>query len=238
MYYNYSIVQDQLIKFLSTGAVFIHYPYPVERPYDADYVLTATFATETAMFLEFNESDLLVVWGDRSFRIEGASGLLYTQRTLLCRQSGKVHIFQDNVVVFEHHSDVNGRSRLPHITHTRNTNEQVAVAIRSWFSRRACSQIFLEHADSHRLNLWSGVGLSLSLLQPRPYYLLLGLGDLFFLLLGQVTAHNTEDEHLCLENFNKLIHTRLVSENSPLETADGGKLILAEGGISTNESRG
>lgn len=236
MNYNYSMVQEQLIKFLSNGAVFIHYPYPVERPYDTDYVLTATFTTETATFLEFNESDLLVVWGERSFSIDGLSGYLYIRHALLCRRFGKIHVFQDGVIVFEHHFNTHTRSDLPHMRDASNANEQVAVAIRSWFSLVGCRQIFLERADGHMLNLWGGVGLPLSLLQPRPYYLLLGLGDLFFLLLGQVTAYD-EEEHLCLENFDKLVHTRLVSGNSPLETADGGKLILVKGRIITDESR-
>lgn len=224
---NYSKVQNQLFGFLSSGTVFIHYPYPVERPYDADYVLTAMFATKTAMFLELNESDLLIVWGDRSFRIEEASGHLYTRRSLLCRRSGEVHIFQDSVIVFERRFDTNTQNNILPTSPTPSPNKSVSVVVEAWLSQRPCTQILLEHADGRMLNLWSGVSLPLSLLQQRAYYLLLVLADLLFLLIGQVTADDSEDGHLCLDNFTKLVHVRLVNANSPLVTADSGKLLLA-----------
>ena len=85
-----SDIAEQIKSYLHNARCFIHYPYPVERPYDTNYQLTWTHSHRSVLLLEWDETVLFALCEPE---FDTDRGLLYAESALISMAPQFLHLF-------------------------------------------------------------------------------------------------------------------------------------------------
>jgi len=84
-----SDIVEQIRAYIASNLCFVHYPYPIERPYDTYYQLTWTYSHRNLLFMEWNKTDLLVLCEPE---FDSNHGLLYACSAIISKPPQSLHL--------------------------------------------------------------------------------------------------------------------------------------------------
>ena len=84
-----SNIVEQVRAYIASNLCFVHYPYPVERPYDTYYQLTWTHSHRNLLFVEWNKTDLFVLCEPE---FDSDRGLLYACSAIISKSPQSLHL--------------------------------------------------------------------------------------------------------------------------------------------------
>lgn len=210
-------VSIQVQEYARDYALFLHFPYLVERPYDRAHRLTWAHVQPPLLFLEFDGSALLVLYGEPSFE----AGVLYSEHGMLNLRGARLHFFSPAEIYLE-------RCEQAQIINVPSGAPPSVRATLDWLQSRADYLFHLQLRDSARnyglvethsagrlTQAHAGVDYGLAIFESR-----------FCLWRGGRAKTDSAGRSLTLVHFDYAAIVDWVSGRLEAETATAGTLLF------------
>ena len=209
----------ELIKRELKGRFFLHFPYPIERPYDNDYQITWIHYTDSLLFLELEETKLLTVCNPKYHL-----WVLFGDSALYSTPPRGFHLFYPAQFKFDLVGVEDQRARSPESQEVASVDSQTCNLLRNWLSQCSWDEFTIELQDDMQVKKYYYRVKSPKLLHFSADYALAFFGRYLCLWRGRDVTITTSHEALAISKFDHCAVADIVGCRFVPQTTVSGSL--------------